>query len=98
MGIFSFFSKDKKETLDKGLSKTKESVGIVEVDGAHKLVDLLAGGKLLLDLVSRYLNIEVLRFLDLHIERSFLGGLCKSGRRSSLGLCRGLHLRAGCKL
>lgn len=26
MGIFKFFSKDKKETLDKGLSKTKESV------------------------------------------------------------------------
>lgn len=26
MGIFSFFSKEKKETLDKGLSKTKESV------------------------------------------------------------------------
>lgn len=26
MGIFSFFSKDKKETLDKGLSKTKDSV------------------------------------------------------------------------
>lgn len=26
MGIFSFFSKDKKETLDQGLSKTKESV------------------------------------------------------------------------
>lgn len=26
MGIFSFFSKDKKETLDKGLSKTKENV------------------------------------------------------------------------
>ena len=26
MGIFSIFSKDKKETLDKGLSKTKESV------------------------------------------------------------------------
>ncbi len=26
MGIFSFFSTDKKETLDKGLSKTKESV------------------------------------------------------------------------
>ena len=25
MGFFSFFSKDKKETLDKGLSKTKES-------------------------------------------------------------------------
>ena len=24
MGIFNFFSKDKKETLDKGLSKTKE--------------------------------------------------------------------------
>ena len=26
MGIFSFFSKEKKETLDKGLTKTKESV------------------------------------------------------------------------
>ena len=26
MGLFSFFSKDKKETLDKGLAKTKESV------------------------------------------------------------------------
>ena len=24
MGIFSFFSKEKKETLDKGLSKTQE--------------------------------------------------------------------------
>ena len=26
MGFFDFFSKDKKETLDKGLAKTKESV------------------------------------------------------------------------
>jgi fused signal recognition particle receptor len=26
MGIFGFFSKDKKEKLDKGLEKTKESV------------------------------------------------------------------------
>jgi signal recognition particle GTPase len=26
MGLFSFFGKEKKETLDKGLSKTKESV------------------------------------------------------------------------
>ena len=26
MGIFSFFNKEKKETLDKGLSKTKENV------------------------------------------------------------------------
>ena len=26
MGIFTFFSKDKKEVLDQGLSKTKESV------------------------------------------------------------------------
>lgn len=26
MGLFGFFSKEKKETLDKGLSKTKESV------------------------------------------------------------------------
>ena len=26
MGLFNFFSKEKKETLDQGLSKTKESV------------------------------------------------------------------------
>ena len=26
MGLFSFFSKDKKEVLDKGLEKTKTSV------------------------------------------------------------------------
>ena len=26
MGLFSFFTKDKKETLDKGLEKTKENV------------------------------------------------------------------------
>ena len=26
MGLFGFFSKEKKETLDKGLSKTKEGV------------------------------------------------------------------------
>lgn len=26
MGLFNFFSKEKKETLDRGLSKTKESV------------------------------------------------------------------------
>ncbi|MDG2264481.1 MAG: signal recognition particle receptor subunit alpha, partial [Flavobacteriales bacterium] len=26
MGIFNFFSKDKKEKLDKGLEKTKENV------------------------------------------------------------------------
>ena len=26
MGFFSFFTKNKKETLDKGLSKTKQSV------------------------------------------------------------------------
>ena len=28
MGFFNFFSKEKKETLDKGLSKTKESVSV----------------------------------------------------------------------
>lgn len=30
MGIFSFFSKDKKETLDKGLSKTKEIIKSID--------------------------------------------------------------------
>ena len=29
MGFFNFFSKEKKETLDKGLSKTKDS-GIID--------------------------------------------------------------------
>lgn len=36
MGIFSFFNKDKKETLDKGLEKTKESV-------LHKLSHAIVG-------------------------------------------------------
>ena len=36
MGIFSFFSKEKKETLDKGLSKTKENV-------FSKLIRAIAG-------------------------------------------------------
>ncbi len=41
MGIFSFFSKDKKETLDKGLSKTKENVfsKIVRAVGGKSKVD-----------------------------------------------------------
>ena len=33
MGLFDFFSKEKKETLDKGLSKTKEGVLL---PGSHK--------------------------------------------------------------
>ena len=47
MGFFSFFSKEKKETLDKGLAKTKESVfskiaravaGELEATGADVIV------------------------------------------------------------
>ena len=42
MGIFSFFSKEKKETLDKGLSKTKENVFSKltrAIDGKSKVDD-----------------------------------------------------------
>ena len=38
MGFFSFFSKEKKETLDKGLSKTKESV-FSKIAGKSKVDD-----------------------------------------------------------
>ncbi|MDB2651812.1 hypothetical protein N9Y26_00735 [bacterium] len=37
MGIFGFFSKDKKDKLDKGLEKTKENVfGKLGVNGPFK--------------------------------------------------------------
>ena len=36
MGIFSFFSKDKKETLDKCLSKTKESFFFQDYQGDRR--------------------------------------------------------------
>ena len=38
MGFFSFFSKEKKETLDKGLSKTKESVTVLIIYGIDNKV------------------------------------------------------------
>ena len=49
MGFFSFFSKEKKETLDKGLSKTKESVlqkfahCLIEIFGSNSFVARLGG-------------------------------------------------------
>lgn len=46
MGIFNFFSKDKKETLDQGLSKTKESVfseDIAGCEGKSKVDDEVLG-------------------------------------------------------
>ena len=41
MGLFSFFSKEKKETLDKGLSKTKEGVcsKLARIDAGKSKVD-----------------------------------------------------------
>jgi len=55
MGIFSFFSKDKKESLDQGLAKTKESFfgklskaiagkSTVDADVLDKLEEILLSG------------------------------------------------------
>lgn len=60
MGFFSFFSKDKKETLDKGLSKTKESV-------FSKIARAVAGKSKVDDEVLDNLE-EVLVSSDLGVE------------------------------
>ena len=46
MGFFSFFSKEKKETLDKGLSKTKESVfgKIARAVAGAQCLSIVGGG------------------------------------------------------
>jgi hypothetical protein len=51
MGLFDFFSKEKKETLDKGLSKTKEGV-------FSKLARIVAGHttRLVFRAFKNYLN------------------------------------------
>ena len=50
MGFCNFFSKEKKETLDKGLSKTKESV-------FSKIARAVAGKSIVEDVV--FVNLEV---------------------------------------
>ena len=60
MGIFSFFSKEKKETLDKGLSKTKENV-------FTKITRAIAGKSKVDDAVSDNLE-EVLITSDVGVE------------------------------
>ena len=60
MGFFSFFSKEKKETLDKGLSKTKENV-------FSKLARVVAGKSKVDDEVLDNLE-EVLITSDVGVE------------------------------
>lgn len=60
MGIFSFFSKEKKETLDKGLSKTKENV-------FSKITRAIAGKKKVDDEVLDNLE-EVLITSDVGVD------------------------------
>ena len=60
MGFFSFFSKEKKETLDKGLSKTKESV-------FSKIARAVAGKSMVDDEVLDNLE-EVLITSDVGVE------------------------------
>jgi fused signal recognition particle receptor len=60
MGIFSFFSKDKKENLDKGLSKTKENV-------FSKITRAIAGKSKVDDAVLDNLE-EVLVTSDVGVE------------------------------
>ena len=62
MGIFNFFSKEKKETLDRGLSKTKEGfwgkLGRV-IAGKSKIDD-----EILDDLEEVFITSEILIFLS----------------------------------
>jgi fused signal recognition particle receptor len=60
MGLFGFFNKEKKETLDKGLSKTKESV-------FSKITHAIAGKSKVDDLVLDDLE-EVLIMSDVGVE------------------------------
>ena len=60
MGFFNFFSKEKKETLDKGLSKTKESV-------FSKITRAIAGKSKVVDEVLDNLE-EVLITSDVGVE------------------------------
>ena len=60
MGLFSFFSKEKKETLDKGLSKTKENV-------FNKIARAIAGKSKVDDEVLDNLE-EVLITSDVGVE------------------------------
>ena len=63
MGFFSFFSKEKKETLDKGLSKTKESV-------FSKIARAVAGKSKVDDEVLDNLE-EVLITSDVGVETTY---------------------------
>ena len=60
MGLFDFFSKEKKETLDKGLSKTKEGV-------FSKLARIVAGKSQVDENILDYLE-EVLITSDVGVE------------------------------
>ena len=64
MGFFSFFSKEKKETLDKGLEKTKEGF-------FSKLARAVAGKSKVDDEVLDNLE-EVLITSDVGVETTFL--------------------------
>ena len=68
MGFFSFFSKDKKETLDKGLSKTKESV-------FGKIARVVAGKSKVDDEVLDNLE-EVLITSDVGVETTYRETRC----------------------
>ena len=83
MGFFNFFSKEKKETLDKGLSKTKESV-------FSKIARAVAGKSKVDDEVLDNLE-EVLKALDI-LTGSY--GYAWSPKRitvSTVGLRKGLR-------
>ena len=92
MGFFSFFSKDKKETLDKGLSKTKESVfgkiaravaGKSKVDDEvldnleEVLITSDVGVETTLNIIQR---IEKRAALEKYIRDS-VGGVCSASER-----------------
>ena len=65
MGFFSFFLKDKKEVLDKGLSKSKESVlGKITraIEGAEELMIIGGGHSSSFDFTDTIINPRLLEF------------------------------------
>lgn len=85
MGIFSFFSKEKKETLDKGLSKTKETV-------FSKLTRAIAGKSKVDDEVLDNLE-EVLITSDVGVDTTLkiIERIEKRVARISMSLLRNLQ-------
>ena len=107
MGIFSFFSKDKKETLDKGLSKTKESVfskitkaiagkSKVDDDVLDNLEEVLITSDVGVDTTLKIIDrIEKRVARDKYVTTQELTTLLRDEIREQYGGCRGIRASGG---